>query len=188
MLTAQNEPYPLKPERVHEVCGPSALSFAAVQAFAVKGQVLWVKEQWYPEQLNPMGLLAFVQPEHLLTANTKTQTDTLAVSEEALRSGAVRFVVMELSAPLNLTEGRRLQIAARAGGTTGLAIIKEGNGSNAAETRWHCSPQFDPTDQFGDSTLQRWKLIKNKSGTLGVWNVRWIASSRRINVVSEAGK
>jgi protein ImuA len=57
-------------------------------------------------------------------------------------------------------------------------------GSNAAETRWHCAPLFDPDD----STLQRWKLIKNKSGTLKAWDVRWHGETRRIIVVSEAGE
>ena len=91
---------------------------------------------------------------------------------------------MELNAPLDLTAGRRLQLAAKTGRSLGIALIPEGMGSNAAETRWQCAPVFDPQD----STLQRWELIKNKSGTLGVWNVRWSASSRRINVVSEARK
>ena len=64
----------------------------------------------------------------------------------------------------------------------GLCIVPEGTGSNAVETRWHCTSVFDPKD----STLQRWELIKNKSGTLTAWDVRWNAEARRIIVVSEA--
>lgn len=184
MMRDKQNIYRLKPDRVHEVCGASARSFAAIHAVKTQGPVFWVKEQWHREQLNPIGLIGVLPPENLLSVSTKNQTETLAVAEEALRSGAASFVIMELSVPLDLTSGRRLQLAARAGKATGLAIISEGMGSNAAETRWHCHPVFDPKD----STLQRWALIKNKSGTLGVWNVRWSASSRRINVVSEAGK
>lgn len=175
---------PLKRGRVHEVFGPSARSFAAVRAATASDAVFWIQEQWRTERLNPLGLIGVLPPEQLLTVSTKNQTDTLATAEEALRSGATPFVIMELSGSLDLIAGRRLQLAARAGKSTGLALILEGAGSNAAETRWHCYPEFDATD----STLQKWKLIKNKSGTLGVWNVRWSPSSRRINVVSETGK
>ncbi len=184
MLFDRRQIYPLKPARMHEVCGPSALSFAVVHAANMSGTALWVKERWCPEQLNPIGLVDILCPENLITASTKNQTETLAVAEEALRSGAASLVVMELNAALDLIAGRRLQLAAKTGSAMGIAVISDGMGSNAAETRWRCSPIFDPKD----STLQRWELIKNKSGTLGVWNVRWSASSRRINVVSETGK
>ncbi|UXX85216.1 hypothetical protein N7U68_19250 [Roseovarius pelagicus] len=176
--------YPLKPDRVHEVYGPSAMSFAAMYAAKTQGTVFWVKEHWRVEQLNPLGVIDVLHPENLIIASTKEQVETLAVAEEALRSGAISVVIMELRTPLNLTAGRRLQLAAQAGKAMGIALISEGMGSNAAETRWHCYPVFDPQD----STLQRWELIRNKSGTLGVWNVRWSSSSRRINMVSETGK
>lgn len=175
--------YPLKPDRMHEVCGAGALLFAAALAAQTEGAFFWVKEGWQAQRLNPVGLSDFFRPERLLIASAKNQNEMLAVAEESLRSGAVPFVVMELSRELDLTAGRRLQLAAKAGKTIGLAIIPDGMGSNAAETRWHCRPLYDPQD----STLQQWKLIKNKSGTKGIWNVRWSASSHRINVVSEAG-
>jgi len=184
MVRDKHNIYPLKPDRMHEVCGPSAAFFATVQAAKVRGAVFWVKEQWRAEQLNPLGVIDVLPPENLIVASTKEQTETLAVAEEALRSGVTPIVIMELNAPLDLTAGRRLQLAAKTGRSLGIALIPEGMGSNAAETRWQCAPVFDPQD----STLQRWELIKNKSGTLGVWNVRWSASSRRINVVSEARK
>ena len=119
-------------------------------------------------------------------ARTKGQTDALAVAEEALKDGAVALVVVEVTRPLDLREGRRLQLAARAGGTTGLCLIPDGMGSNAAETRWHAAPVFDPRKE--DSTLMRWEIIKNKSGTLGAWNVRWDQQTHRLHVVSPVGE
>ncbi len=175
--------YPLKSGRTHEVCGAGAQFFAVAIAAQFEAQFLWVREQWRTEKLNPTGFVEFLSPEGLLTASAKNQNEVLAVAEESLRSGVVPLVVMELNNQLDLIAGRRLQLAAKTGESTALAIISEKMGSNAAETRWRCSPLFDPND----STLQRWELIKNKTGTLGVWNVRWSASSRRINVVSEAG-
>jgi len=134
--------------------------------------------------LNPVGLSAFFDPARLLVAQTKQQTESLAVTEEALRDGSVPLVVTELTRPLDLREGRRLQLAAKAGNTTGLCLIPDGMGSNAAETRWHCSPVFD----VGDSTLMHWEIIKNKTGTLKAWHVRWNAETRRLDVVSPVGE
>ena len=169
--------------RAHEVCGPGAHVFALALAARSGGQIIWVREAWRAEQINPMGFADYFDPELLLVASTDNQAEALAVKEEALRSGAVPLVVAELSKPLSLVAGRRLQLAARDGNSLSLAIIPEGMGSNAAETRWRCAPVFDPAD----STRQRWDLIKNKSGTLGAWYVRWEQSSRRIIVVSPAG-
>lgn len=184
MSTDLRQSFPLKRARVHEVCGPGAAGFAAVACALARGDLLWIREGWKPEVLNPVGLAAFFDPARLLLAQAADQTDVLAVAEEALRDGAVALVVLEISRPLDLREGRRLQLAAKAGGTTGLCLIPEGMGSNAAETRWLAAPLADRSD----STLMRWRLIKNKSGTLGAWDVRWDAAAHRLDVVSPVGE
>lgn len=152
-----NTAYPPRAFRVHEASGPAAVSFAMRMAAQTAADTLWVREQWLPERLLPAGFEG-LDPSRLILAQTNSQTDTLAVAEDALRDGAVPLVVAQITAPISLTAGRRLQLAAKAGGTTGLCLIPEGMGSNAAETRWHCVPVFDPDD----STVQRWELIKNK--------------------------
>ncbi len=183
MLSMTDIDLPLRKMRVHEVCGPGAASFAAVAATQAR-PVLWVREAWQGEMINPVGVSAFFDPANMLLAQAKDQIETLAVAEEALKDGAVPLVILELTRPLDLREGRRLQIAARAGKTTGLCLIPEGMGSNAAETRWHCAPVFDADD----STLMCWEITKNKSGTLKAWHVRWNAEASRLDVVSPAGK
>jgi len=176
--------FPLRNARVHEACGPAAYGFAIFSVTQTQANVLWIREAWRAEVINPVGMSAFCDPSRLLIGQVRDQTEGLAVMEEALRDGVLPLVIMELSQPIGLTAGRRLQLAAKAGKTTGLCLIPEGMGSNAAETRWHCTPVFD----LGDSTLQRWQLIKNKTGTLGVWHVRWDTTSRRLCVVSSAGE
>ena len=183
MFPAAPASFPLRPTRVHEVCGPGATAFAAIAAAGAGGTVLWVREGWLVESLHPPGLTAFLDPARLLLARCERQTDSLAIAEEALRDGAVPLVVIEITRPLDLREGRRLQLAALHGGTTGLCLIPEGMGSNAAETRWHAAPIL--TEE--DSTLMRWEIIKNKSGTLGAWHVRWDEQAHRLHVVSPAG-
>ncbi|KPD11024.1 ImuA family protein [Phaeobacter sp. 11ANDIMAR09] len=178
-----SDAFPLRSARVHEVCGVGAKSFAIM---AAQDRCLWIRESWQSDTLAPHGLMPFFAPADLLLAQPKDQADALAVAEEALKDGALPFVVLEITRPLNLREGRRLQLAAKAGGTTGLCVIPEGMGSNAAETRWKAAPLFD--EQGEDSTLQRWEIIKNKSGTKKAWSVKWDAQTRRINVVSEVAQ
>ncbi len=201
--------YPLKSARAHEVCGDGALVFAAIGAGLASGAVVWVSERWRPT-VNPEGLAPYCDPGRLLVTRAQDQMTVLASVETALRSGAAGLVVAEVSAAIGLTEGRRLQLAAEAGGTTALVIIPEGAGSNAAETRWRCQgvPAGPPPDQSSpdlarpgvlpqshssprqnspDSTHWRWSLIKNKIGTLSEWVVRWDAASHRVIVVSKAG-
>ena len=174
--------FPLRKTRVHEVCGPGAAAFCALAAASGEGPVLWVVESHRTEGLNPVGLAPLLAPERVLTVRTGTQTDSLAVAEEALKDGAAPFVAIEISAPLDLREGRRLQLAARAGGTTGLCLIPEGMGSNAAETRWRAAALFDATGAV-DSTLMRWEIIKNKEGTIRAWHVRWTPETGGLHVV-----
>lgn len=178
--------FPLREGRVHEVCGPASAGFAAIAAAVARARALWVQEAWLADMLTPAGMMPFIEPADLLLARTQNQTDSLAVAEEALNNGSLPIVVLEVTRPLDLREGRRLQLAAKAGGTTGLCIIPEGMGSNAAETRWKATPVFDRAN--GDSTLMRWEIIKNKSGTLGAWNVRWDQKTRRLHVVPPVGE
>lgn len=178
--------FPLRSARVHEVCGAGAASFGAIVAAMRSGSCLWVRENWLSDMLAPQGLMPFLNPARLLLARPKDQVDALAITEEALKDGALPCAILEITRPLNLREGRRLQLAAKAGGTTGLCLISEGMGSNAAETRWKAEPVFD--GQSGDSTLMHWEIIKNKSGTLGAWNVRWNQKTHRVHVVPPARK
>jgi protein ImuA len=150
--------------RTHEVCGAGAYMFAFALMATRTGPVMWIHEAWEPRQINPAGFMDFTDPTRLIVCKTQTQTDTLAVAEESLRDGAVSLVVMVLNKPIGLTEGRRLQLSAGAGRSTGLAIIPDGMGSNAAQTRWNCTPSYN--------ALQKMALTKNKTGTLSEFNLR----------------
>ncbi len=174
---------PLRLNRCHEACGPGADAFAFTLAARLNGPVMWISESWTPAQLNPVGYSQYADPAQLLMARTKDQTDTLAVAEEALRAHAVRLVVTELTQPISLLAGRRLQLAAETGQTTALCLIPQGMGSNAADTRWRCTPVFHQAD----STQARWEIIKNKAGTLSAWDVRWDEKTRHMLVVPPAG-
>ncbi len=177
-------PFPPRKSRAHEVCGPAATSFAVMLAGVLDGPVLWLKQGHERGRLHPSALAEYADPARFLFGKGKTQTDVLWMAEEALRSGATPLVVAQLTERLDLTAGRRLQLAAEIGRSRGLFLIPEGAGSNAAETRWRCSSHFDGVD----STRQHWQLIKNKTGTLGDWIIRWDEQTRRVIVVSKTAE
>ncbi|WP_208111227.1 ImuA family protein [Maritalea mobilis] len=155
-----------------------------MMAGQLDGPILWARSRWQSEQLHPLGLTPFYDPARAIMVKCKDQTEILGTAEDALRSGAVSFIVAELPEPLDFRQGRRLQLAAKDGNIPGLFMVQNDAGNNAAHTRWHCEPIYDSSD----STLQRWSLIKNKTGTLKSWEVRWHAKSRRVIVVSEASE
>lgn len=162
--------------------------FAFLLAQKRGGDIIWAQERWRRDKLHPRGIAAFFNPSTLILCRTGDQTETLVVAEDSLRSGAVTLVVLELSKPLGLTQGRRLQLAAREGHSTGLALISGPEmGSNATETRWHCQPVFDPVDRGPASALHRWDLMKNKSGPTGSWHIRWDGIAGRHSVVPPVG-
>ncbi len=169
-------------KRVHEAEGRGRRAFALFQAARHLGPLIWVLPSHAPEMPMLRGLPHGVGKRlHLL--RPVGETDLLWCVEEALRSDPVSLVISEPEKPLSLTAGRRLQLAAEAGRTTGLMLIRQDAGGNATESRWDCQPL---PGTAADSTLHRWSLNKNKEGTLGSWTVNWNGTSAAFHMVSEA--
>ena len=176
------DPFDLHPRRVHEAEGRGRRTFALFQAARHPGPLVWIVPSHVPELPMLRGLPRGVG-ERLHLLRPTGETDLLWCVEEALRAAPVGLVIAEPSSPLSLTAGRRLQLAAEAGRTTGLMLIQQGAGSNATETRWACEPLASTA---ADSTLLRWSTNKNKKGTLGDWVVNWNGASAAFHMVSEA--
>lgn len=181
---APTDPFDLAPRRVHEAEGRGRRAFALFQAARHPGALVWILPAHIPEMPMLRGLPRGVG-ERLHLLRPLGETDLLWCMEEALRAAPVNLVIAEPEKPLSLTAGRRLQLAAEAGRTTGLMLIREDAGSNATETRWHCAPQAGTT---ADSTLHQWSLNKNKQGTSGRWILNWHGTSAAFDMVSQAGQ
>ncbi|WP_340109976.1 hypothetical protein [Pikeienuella sp. HZG-20] len=181
---APSDPFTLAPARTHEAEGSGRRAFALFQAARHPGPLIWVLPGHAPHLPMLRGLPDGVG-ERLHVIRPAKEKDLLWSVEEALRSAPVGLVIAEPSSPLSLTAGRRLQLASEAGKTTGLMLIQDGAGANAAETRWRCAPVAGDSR---DSTLQRWSLKKNKQGTLGNWTVHWNGATAAFHLVSEAGE
>lgn len=213
-MTVLAEPPALAPRRVHEVCGAAAAGFAAAQAGLRCGPLLWILApdgEGRPARERPdaYGLTRFFDPGRLILVEPRRDQEVYWAMEEALRAGAASLVIAETPArgPLSaadLTRSRRLQLAAEAGGATGLLItrLRAAENSNAAETRWRA----EPAPCWGQSAdmccdlpsasacasepppLWDWRLLKNKRGPLGRWRVRWLGAAARAadNSVNQA--
>lgn len=179
---APADPFTLLRKRVHEAEGRGRRAFALFQAARHPGPLVWILPSHAPEMPMLRGLPRGVG-ERLHLIRPVGETDLLWCVEEALRSDPVSLVIAEPEKPLALTAGRRLQLAAEAGRTTGLMLIRQDAGSNATETRWNCEPV---PATAADSTLQRWALNKNKKGTIANWTVNWNGASAAFHMVSEA--
>ena len=176
-------PLNLLNRRVHEAEGRGRAGFALLQAVRLPGPIIWVVLAHDPDRPMP-GALPQGVAERLHLIEARNETDLLWATEESLRARPVGLVIAAPEKPISLTVGRRLQLASEAGGTTGLLLIREGRGSNAAETRWKCEPLSGPAD----STRHRWSLSKNKKGTLGFHDVSWDGATAAFHLVPQAGE
>lgn len=179
-----SDPFDLRAWRVHEAEGRGRRAFALLQAVRHSGPLVWILPAHAPELPMLRGLPGGVG-ERLHLFRAVGETDLLWCVEEALRAAPVSLVIAEPEKALSLTAGRRLQLAAEAGRTTGLMLTRQDAGSNATETRWACEPVASPSS---DSTLHQWSLNKNKRGTLGSWVLNWNGASTAVHMVSEACK
>jgi len=215
-MDTQAAPLALRPNRVHDVVGVSAPAFAALRAAQTKGPVIWIEGGAGRDRLYPQGLAALFDPERLISVAAPKPKQALWCMEEALRETPA-LVVASLPSPTDLLQSRRLQLAAEAGGSTGICLVPEAQVNNAAETRWRSSPLpcaraasekadagfpcesaknkqskalfrvADHGNGFGDSTLHKWELIKNKKGILGSWDICWNATTHNLSVVAVSG-
>lgn len=178
--SASDSPFSLVIDRVHEAEGLGRRSFALFQAAQHSGFLIWILAVHAPHMPMLRGVPEGVG-ERLHVIRPDNETDLLWSTEEALRSPGVGLVIAEPEKQLSLTAGRRLQLAAEAGKTTGLMLIREGQGNNATETRWSCTPV---PGENRDSTAHDWILKKNKKGTTGSWTVNWNGATAAFHLVS----
>lgn len=161
---------------LHEIRGGLASGFTAALAgrfLCHPGALVWCADAALVRRQGRLygpGLTRFgIDAARLLLVHCRGQREVLWAAHEALRSAAVSAVVMELEA-LDLLAGRRLQLAAEAGGTAGLLLRfgRADSGPSAAVTRWRAEPFFLDKDRCW--SLDLWRV---KGGAPGHWLVRY---------------
>ncbi len=108
---------------LHEFAGEGAEAFAAILSGRLKGPVLWCADALAGSELYPPGLAAFgLDYRRLILVRCRKPREILAAMEDGLRCRALAAVVGELSAAVDLTASRRLQLAAENSGVTGFIV------------------------------------------------------------------
>jgi protein ImuA len=125
----------------------------------------------------------------LILVETDTDKDALWALEEALRSEArPAMVTGAIENDLNLTQGRRLNLAA-ATHATPLVLSRGGKaaGNSAAATRWRIAPAPAAFDRFDTFARWRWQvtLERCRNGRTGAWLIEWDPVTRRFRSVGD---
>lgn len=183
---------------LHEILGDSATGFglallARLTRLPGAGPVLWCGRRidLYGPGLAACGL----DPGRLILAEAARPADLLWAMEEGLRCPGLAAVVGEV-ARLDLTTGRRLQLAAEAGGVTGLVLRQgtEETGASAATTRWRVTaapgsagPSFSLEPCFLGPARWRIELLRCRGGHSHDWLVEWNDETGDLALAAAAG-
>ncbi len=119
------------------------------------------------------GLAAFgLDPGRLILLEAAKPAELLWAMEEGLRCPGLAAVVAELDG-LDLTAGRRLQLAAEAGGATGLVLGRRAGGGAPAPARWRVPPPPGAGLAAGGSARWHVELLRCRGGRPRDWEMEW---------------
>jgi protein ImuA len=142
--------------------------------------VLWAslgEGDLYPPALAAFGL----DPGAVILLSAPSPAELLWGMEEALRSSVLAGVVGEVDR-LDLTAGRRLQLAAAAGGGVGFLLLRADRPAaavSAAALRW----------RVGAGPRRSWhvELLRRRGGRPGAWILEREDETDRLLVAAELG-
>ncbi len=162
---------------IHEVKGASlaaSMAFAALLSARIAGDggnILYVAPG---RSLYPLGLLPYgVKLDRVLQVSTKRSQDLAWAVMEALRCPQVSSVIAVLNG-LDLTESRRLQLAAEASGATGFFVGDAASAPIASPiTRWKIDSVLGKSGQRFDEPVWALDLLYCRGGRPGRWILEW---------------
>lgn len=162
---------------IHEVKSKNlatAVSFPATLAARIagsSGNILYVAAD---RSLYPLGLLPFgIELAQLLYVSVRKQQEVAWVAMEALRCPQVHAVIAMLDR-LDLTESRRMQLAAETSGATAFFISRDPSASIASPVmRWKVSPLPGKRHRRFDQPVWELELLYCRGGRPGRWIVEW---------------
>jgi protein ImuA len=168
---------------------------AVITPLARKGAVVWVMRR---NDLYAPGLFGLGFPVHrLIQVKARDETQALAALEDALGCAGVVAAVGEIEA-VDLTAGRRLQLACERHGATGFVIRRRPFGGparrpasgSAAATRWAVAPApSQPAPDEPGLGAPRWRvsLERCRGGRSGAWTMEKTDDAYPLRVVADLG-
>jgi len=162
---------------VETSAAPAAFAALMAAPLARRGEAVWVMRR---DDLWPPGLAGLGFPaERLIQVCARDEAEALSVMEDALATVGVCAVFGEVEA-VDLTAGRRLQLACEKRGATGFVLRRRPYGGSprreatgsAAATRWRIAsaPSEPAAGEFGLGA-PRWRveLERCRGGRPGQW-------------------
>ncbi len=162
---------------IHEVKGASlasALAFSSILSARIagdQGNIVCIAPD---RSLHPLGLLPYGMrlDQFLFVSARQSQARSWAVME-ALRCPQVSTVMAVLNG-VDLTDSRRLQLAAESSGATGFLLGNVTSDPIAAPiTRWKISSNVGEPGQRFDEPTWRLDLLYCRGGRPGSWTIEW---------------
>jgi len=184
--------YPAAPAVLEEVCAAGPGDLATAFAFALSRApatvrpvvILAAPRAWLAEHGRPYG--RGLPGIDLLLAVTNTGAEALWAMEQALRSGAVT-VALGGGEAVSLVQSRRLEFAAREGGSVGVMLRDRPGGLSAARRRWRIMPApsaVEPADLRAPGAGRLWaELVRSRSERPGVWMLEQADETHRLRLV-----
>ena len=125
---------------LEEIASTLSLNRAPALAFALSrcqagAPVMFVVPATTLREMARPSLYGMAALQQLLLVTTKTEADALWAVEQALLSGALGGVIGAVERA-TLTQSRRVDFAARDGGTPAFLLRSSGTGLSAARRRW----------------------------------------------------
>jgi protein ImuA len=179
-----------------EIAAATAGFVAALAApLAEQGAVVWVMRR---DDLFAPGLASLGFPaERLIQVRVRSDAQALAALEDALAATGVAAVVGEVE-DVDLTAGRRLQLACETHGATGFVLRRRPFGGarrtqapgTAAASRWKIAPapsQPPPGEPGLGPPRWRAELERSRGGRTGAWLMERSDGTFPLRVVAELG-
>ncbi|MBV8865376.1 MAG: hypothetical protein JO210_08270 [Acidobacteriaceae bacterium] len=171
---------------IHEVKGGSfvsALVFSAILSARIagaQGNIVYISPD---RSLHPLGLLPYgIRLNQLLLVSVRRSQDFAWAVMEALRCPQVSAVMAILNG-VDLTDSRRLQLAAENNGATGFLLGHVTSAPiSAPTTRWKVSSHVGKPGQRFDEPAWRLDLLYCRGGRPGSWTVEW--RNKRLSTLS----
>lgn len=170
---------------IHEVKGASlasALAFSAILSARIagdQGNIVYIAPG---RSLHPLGLLPYgMRLDQLLLVSVRRSQDLAWAAMEALRCPQVSAVMTVLDG-VDLTDSRRLQLAAESSGATGFLLGHATSAPIAAPiTRWKVSSHAGKPGQRFDEPAWTLDLLYCRGGRPGSWTIEW--RNRRLSTL-----
>lgn len=176
---------------IHEVFASGAHAAAATgflaglaRRAAAQRPLLWVHQDFSARENGQLLMTGWhelgLDPRLVVMVRARDAESALQVAADALACDALGGVVLELwgeTRQADLVASRRLTLAARASGVTGLMLrIAAAPAPSTAETRWIVrparSPQRRPWETWGAPMFDA-QLVRNRHGLTGQWIMEW---------------